>query len=164
MQNLKVMVFGKEDCGKSTLIRTMIPDAVHVDDRRRSMAMDIGSIEVDGTAFRFFGIPGWLPFRGPRELMVGTPHCALLVFDGCRPMDDADREILRGVISLNIPFMAIMNEKKGHLPWNFTETIKELCRTCPNFMGVIKGSVRNYGFSHRVLYEIQQFSCRCRAA
>lgn len=164
MQNLKVMVFGKEDAGKSTLIRTMIPDAINVDDRRRSMAMDIGSIDVDGTAFRFIGIPGRLPFRGPRELMVGAPHCALVLIDGNRALDEEDRAFLRGVISLNIPFMAILNEKKGHLPWNFTETIKELCRTCPNFMGVIKGSARDHGFSHRVLYEIQQFSCRCRAA
>ena len=164
MHQLKVLVFGKQDSGKSTLIRTMIPEAVAVDDRRRSMAVDIGRIEVDGTAFLFLGIPGRIPFRAPRELMVGSSFCALMLLDGRGPMDSEDRAILRGIISLNIPFMAVLNEKEDRLPWAVAETIKAFCRTCPNFMGVVKGSALSHGFSHRVLYEIQQFICRCRAA
>jgi len=164
MRHYKIVVIGKGKSGKSTFINTMVPGDLPAQWRRRTLEVDYGQVVVDGGMYCFFGTPHRRRLRTEKDMPLIFSHAALVIFDGSGPLDRNDREILDDVFSLNIPFFALINERRGRPVETGPDDIKGLCMTCPNFMGVVKGDASNYGFAHRVLYEIRQFICRCHAA
>lgn len=44
MDDVKVIVFGKENAGKSTLIKAIEPDAINIDKKDTTVSMDYGRV------------------------------------------------------------------------------------------------------------------------
>ena len=107
------MIFGKGEAGKSTLITTIIPDAININHRGRTIALDFGTYRHDGRVFHFYGTPGQARFDCIRDILAINADHALMVFDASRPIDREDLGILNEIKSLSLPFTAIINLKRG---------------------------------------------------
>lgn len=155
MQNRKVVVFGKGEAGKSTFINTIIPDAINVEHKGRTVAMDFGRAVVGDKTFHFYGTPGQARFEPIREILSASAHCALMIFDSASGVDMEDRAILEQMTSLKVPFFAVLNKKEGTQEKTVQAEIEGICRAYSGFQGVSSGDVRNSGFARSVLGRIQ---------
>ena len=55
MEDVKVVVFGKENAGKSTLIKAIEHDAINIDKKDTTVSMDYGRAVVGGKKIHFYG-------------------------------------------------------------------------------------------------------------
>lgn len=149
----KVVIFGKAEAGKSTLIRSIIPEALNVHHKGRTIALDFGSISYNGYELHFFGTPGQARFDCLRDIIGLRADLSVMVFDGSRTIDREDQKILEEINELGTPFIALLNlkpsERKTHL-----EDVERLCRNHKRYMGALEGDVLDRGFVNQVLDSI----------
>jgi uncharacterized protein len=151
MNHYKVVVFGKGEAGKSTFIKTISPDAVNIEHKGRTVALDFGKIDVGGKAFHFYGTPGQARFDVVRDIISDSANKALMIFDISTSLDKDDHNIFKEVNFLNVPFFAIINMKKG-LPLKLkAEDVEKLCGSSSCFNGILKGDVSDRNFVHGIL-------------
>lgn len=155
MNNHKVVVFGKGEAGKSTFIKTMVPDAINIEHNGRTIALDFGKINIGSKSFHFYGTPGQARFDVVRDIISDSANKALMIFDISTSLDKDDHSIFKEIKLLNVPFFAILNMKKG-LPLKLkAEDVEKLCGSSSCFKGILKGDVSDRNFVHGILTSLQ---------
>ncbi len=147
----KIVIFGKGEAGKSTFISTIIPDAINVNHRGRTIALDFGTYRHNGREFHFYGTPGQARFNCIRDILALNAHHALMVFDASRPLEITDSDILREIEGLSLPFFAILNLKRGHKSPLSESDVSGICQDVPGYRGLFCGDVKDQGFVISVL-------------
>jgi len=84
---VKVVVLGPPGSGKTTLIKTLCPNAVAIErtlrdtGRKTTVALDYGKVEVDGKEVVFLGTPGHERFQFMLDILLKGAD-ALIVLTG----------------------------------------------------------------------------------
>ena len=154
----KVVVFGKGEAGKSTFIRTIIPDAVNIDHRGRTVGMDFGAVTVGNHIYHFYGTPGQARFDAVREVLTDFAHTALMIFDGSRPLDREDHDLFGELQVLNVPFFAVINVKQKMPVQADISEVQQMCCGSHYCGGVVQGDVMNSSFASAILTNLQRLS------
>lgn len=108
-KRVKVVVLGNAEAGKSTLIKTLIPNSINIEHGGRTIALDFGVIERKGIRFHIFGTPGQKRFDIMRDLVSIGADLFIYVFDPLMGISDYDRKVmpmlekkgLKGIIFIN---------------------------------------------------------------
>ncbi len=106
-----MVLYGKSEAGKSTLVRNIVPHAVNINHRGRTVALDYGTVQLGGCDFHFFGTPGQPHFKPVREVISSGMNAAILVVDSTRCFDDEDRALLTELDSSKVPYVIFLNQK-----------------------------------------------------
>lgn len=158
MKNYKIVVFGKGEAGKSTFISTVIPDAMNIEHKGRTVAMDFGKAVVGDCAYHLYGTPGQARFEVVRDVLSARAHSVLVIFDSSTGICREDQGILDEVAALAVPFWAVLNNKTGLPRKTLTHEVNEACRVHPGFAGLHEGDVRSRDFAHSVLNSLRTLS------
>ncbi len=110
----KIVIFGKGEAGKSTLIQRLIPTALNVNHNSRTVALDFGYLNYKGLSFHFFGTPGQKRFQPMRRVLSIGAHAAVYVHDTSVWFNEVDKEILDIIDELRLPFIIFVNIKPNH--------------------------------------------------
>ena len=111
MPKAKVVLYGKSEVGKSTLVRQLIPEAVNINHDGRTIAMDYGLVHFGNCSFHIFGTPGQPHFRPVREVISQGMDIAILVVDSTRCFDEEDRNLLMELDLVKVPYIIFLNQK-----------------------------------------------------
>ncbi len=116
MNRAKVVVFGKSEAGKSTLIRHLVPGALNVEYKGRTVALDYGKVIFKGQEFHLFGTPGQAHLSPVRECLTEGIDIAIFVMDDSRHFDKEDRKLLKELEDLKVPYLIFVNQKPKASP------------------------------------------------
>ncbi len=111
MLNAKVVLYGKSEAGKSTLVRRLIPDAVNINHEGRTTAMDYGTFRSGEVSFHLFGTPGQPHFKPVREVISQGMDAAILVVDSTRCLDHEDGELIKELGTAKVPYIVFLHQK-----------------------------------------------------
>jgi small GTP-binding protein len=111
MFNAKVVLYGKSEAGKSTLVSQLIPDAVNISHEGRTTAMDYGTFRLGEVSYHLFGTPGQPHFRPVREVISQGMDAAIFVIDSTRCLDHEDGELLKELHTAKVPYVVFLNQK-----------------------------------------------------
>ena len=93
-RRVKVVVLGNAEAGKSTLIKTLIPDSINIEYKGRTIALDFGVIEKNGIRFHIFGTPGQRRFEIVRDVISEGADLFIYVFDPLLGISKYDLEVI----------------------------------------------------------------------
>lgn len=110
MKDVKVIVFGKENVGKSTLIGAIERGALRIDKNNITVAMDYGRAFVNGTKLHFFGTPGQHRFDFMREILSRGANVGVMVMDSTASVSAADGELFAELRKMGIPCLIFVNK------------------------------------------------------
>jgi uncharacterized protein len=141
MSAIKVVVFGKGEAGKSTLIQKLIPGAMNIEKDGRTIAMDYGTLAYEGRKYHFWGTPGQARFGPVREVLATGVDVAVFVNDSSRYFDDEDRAILAEMDRMGIRYVLFINHKpEGKKERRSTERLLE---GLPRPYRIVEGSAKS---------------------
>lgn len=110
MENVKVVVFGKENAGKSTLIKAIEHDAINIDKNNTTVSMDYGRTIVAGKKIHFYGTPGQQRFDFMRDILSTGADIGVMVIDSTTNLSNMDIELLKEFRQKNIPCIIFINK------------------------------------------------------
>ena len=113
MKLAKVVIVGKDEAGKSTLVQNIIPGAMNIERQGRTIALDYGNKEHRGYKLHLFGTPGQTRFRIVRDIVARGMDVAVWVLDYSRRFDERDEDILKFLTESGVPFIVFANIKPG---------------------------------------------------
>lgn len=140
MNKTKVVIFGKSDAGKSTLIQRLVPGALNIEYGGNTVAMDYGKVIFRGQEFHLFGTPGQVHLNPVRECLTEGIDVAVFVIDSSRHFDKEDIELLKELEALKVPYLIFVNHKPEVNPER-----RKIDRLLANFtkpLEVIEGSAK----------------------
>jgi len=149
MLRVKVVLYGKSEAGKSTLVRHLIPHAVNIDHQGRTVAMDYGTVHYSGCDFHFFGTPGQPHFRPVREIISRGMNAAVMVVDSTRCIDNEDRDLLIELDAVGVPYIIFLNQKPKK-----PASVSYITAALPDFsrpFSIIEGSAQTGDGVHYLL-------------
>ncbi|WP_459201537.1 GTP-binding protein [Methanococcus sp. CF] len=147
VKELKVVVMGSEDVGKTTLMETLIKNVGKVEHNGTTVAIDYGRIEIDNKKLHFFGTPGQERFGFMREIAIEGADYALLVLDATVGLRTVDLDIIKLLSNKNIPFSIFINKMDLCNESNAHEIINSLNGLTKNSEIVTGSLYRNEGLS-----------------
>lgn len=92
---VKVVVIGSSDVGKTTLMENLIDKIGKVEYKGITTAIDYGSLTIKDKKIHFFGTPGQKRFEFMRELALKGTNFALVVLDASKGITKEDEEIIK---------------------------------------------------------------------
>jgi small GTP-binding protein len=107
---IKVVVVGSSDVGKTTLMENMIGKIGKVEYKGITTAIDYGSLTINDKKIHFFGTPGQKRFEFMRELALKGTNLALIVLDASKGITKEDVEIVKLLESKKIPYGIFINK------------------------------------------------------
>ena len=110
MEDVKVVVFGKENVGKSTLIKAIEHDAINIDKNNTTVSMDYGRTVVAGKKIHFYGTPGQERFDFMRDILSKGADIGLMVIDATSNFTKMDIDLLKEFRTKNIPCIIFINK------------------------------------------------------
>jgi len=110
MEDVKVVVFGKENVGKSTLIKAIEHDAINIDKNNTTVSMDYGRTVVAGKKIHFYGTPGQERFDFMRDILSKGADIGLMVIDATSKFNKMDIDLLKEFRTKNIPCIIFINK------------------------------------------------------
>jgi hypothetical protein len=123
MERRKVVVLGKYDAGKSTLIKRLTDNARNVEYDGITVSMDIGYKTFGGKKLYFFGTPGQERFKFLRHILSEGLDFGIVVVDSTRDLTKEDEEIIEQVKGMGVPYMVFVNKTdEGDLNYDFGVT------------------------------------------
>ena len=134
MEDVKVVVFGKENAGKSTLIKAIQHDAINIDKNDTTVSMDYGRTIVGGKKIHFYGTPGQERFDFMRDILSKGANIGVMVLDSTMNVSDFDLQLLQELKEKEIPCLIFLNKSDIADP----EAIRNKCNGFP----VIAGSAK----------------------
>ncbi|MFX1429674.1 MAG: GTPase [Promethearchaeota archaeon] len=117
---MKILVSGPLQSGKSSYIKALDDNALNVeakgkDDKFYTVAMDLGSVKLNGFDVFLFGTPGLLRFSVMRSICTSGSDGVVFLFDAAAPeKDDSAIVILnsiRKILPQNIPMVFLANKQ-----------------------------------------------------
>jgi len=105
----KVLVAGAGEAGKSTLIRALVPDAMNLAFRGRTIAMDHAMMEYDGCRLSIVGVPGQQRFGAVREILAEGAQGVIWVHRSGFSTDTETTDLVRDLSSENVPYLVLVN-------------------------------------------------------
>ncbi len=118
MEDVKVVVFGKENAGKSTLIKAIEHDAINIDKNNTTVSMDYGKTVVSGKKIHFYGTPGQERFDFMRDILSTGANIGIMVIDSTTNFSKMDTELLKEFRKKNIPCVVFINKTDIGSPEN----------------------------------------------
>jgi uncharacterized protein len=110
---LKIVIFGAFGAGKTTMIRTLDPDATHTEAHcaggTTTVALDFGRIRMDGVSIHLYGTPGQERFGFAREIIARGMDGAILLIDASSPLDEFTRHLSGSLHDAQVPFVVFLN-------------------------------------------------------
>ncbi|MBB6401574.1 hypothetical protein HNP92_000859 [Methanococcus maripaludis] len=147
VKELKIVIMGSEDVGKTTLMENLIKNVGKVEHNGTTVAIDYGRIEMDDKKFHFFGTPGQERFGFMREIAVEGADYAFLVLDATVGLRKVDNDIINLLSTKNIPFSVFINKMDLCNESNAVEIINNLNGLIES-SNIVKGSIyRKEGLS-----------------
>jgi len=140
VKELKIVVMGSEDVGKTTLMENLITNVGKVEHNGTTVAIDYGRIEMDDKKFHFFGTPGQERFGFMREIAIQGADYALLVLDATVGLRNVDLDIINLLTNRDIPFSVFINKMDLCNESNAIEIINRLNGLTEN-SSIITGSI-----------------------
>ena len=132
--NIKIVISGPLQSGKSTYVRRVDQKSLNVeargsDNQLYTVGMDLGSIKLNGFDVFLFGTPGLLRFSVMRDVVVDGADGLVYIFDASNPASDEEAIIIlnqvRKILKPNTPIVFLAN--KSDLPEaRSPEAIKEI--------------------------------------
>ncbi|NYT03632.1 MAG: GTP-binding protein [Candidatus Methanofastidiosa archaeon] len=110
MEDVKVVVFGKENAGKSTLIRAIEHDAINIDKKDTTVSMDYGRAVVGGKKIHFYGTPGQERFDFMRDILSKGANIGVMVLDSTMSISEMDIHLLQELKQKGIPCLIFLNK------------------------------------------------------
>lgn len=141
MKLAKVVIVGKDEAGKSTLVQNIIPGALNIERQGRTIALDYGNKVHQGYKLHLFGTPGQTRFRIVRDIVARGMDVAVWVLDYSRRFDDRDKEILEFLGESKVPFIVFANIKPG--VQKERRRVTRLIGEPPGLKGIIIGSAKS---------------------
>jgi small GTP-binding protein len=120
VKKIKILVSGPLQSGKSSYIKALDNNALNVeakgkDEKFYTVAMDLGSVKLNGFDVFLFGTPGLLRFSVMRSICTSGSDGVLFIFDAAAPeKDDSAIMILnsiRKILPPNTPTVFLVNKQ-----------------------------------------------------
>ncbi len=117
---MKILISGPVKCGKSSYVKYLDSNALNVeakgaDEKLYTVAMDLGSVKLNGFWVYLFGTPGLLRFSVMRDIVSEGSDGLLFLFDSSAPEKDDDALIIlnsiRKVLAPNAPILYLANKQ-----------------------------------------------------
>jgi small GTP-binding protein len=140
---LKIIVFGKGEAGKSTFVRSIIPNAVNIEHKGRTVALDFGVITLEGKNIHLYGTPGQTRFNVIRDIIASYTHGSIILFDSTTHLTHDDQNAVKEVMELDIPFVSVLNKKANSNRLISIEDVERLCASSPQYKAGFEGDVRD---------------------
>lgn len=141
MKLAKIVIVGKDEAGKSTLVQNIIPGALNIERHGRTIALDYGNIEHKDYKLHLFGTPGQTRFRIVRDIVARGMDMAVWMLDYSRRFDERDDEILEFLNESKVPFLVFANIKPG--VQKERRRVTRLIGEPPALRGIIIGSAKS---------------------
>ncbi|AEH06395.1 GTP-binding protein [Methanothermococcus okinawensis] len=146
-KEIKIVVMGSEDVGKTTLMENFIGHIGKVEHNGTTVAIDYGNIIINGKKLHLFGTPGQERFEFMRELTLNGVDYVLLVLDATTGLKNLDKKIIDKLCSKKIPYVIFINKTDGATEKELEKLKKEIEILCNNYCYIIEGSaLNNKGF------------------
>ena len=110
MKEIKIVVMGSEDVGKTTLMENLIGNIGKVEHNGTTVAIDYGNTVINGRKLHLFGTPGQERFEFMRELALNGVDFVLLVLDAAAGLNKLDKKIIDKLCSKRIPYIIFINK------------------------------------------------------
>lgn len=110
MSDVKVVVFGKENAGKSTLIKAIEHDAINIDKKDTTVSMDYGRAVIGGKKIHFYGTPGQERFDFMRDILSKGADAGVMVLDSTLNISEMDIHLLHELKKKGIPCLIFLNK------------------------------------------------------
>jgi hypothetical protein len=110
LKDIKVVVFGQEEAGKSTLIKNMAGKTIAVEHEGKTYCLDYGKKEIKDRKIHFFGTPGQEKFSFMKDILSEGMDCGIIVIDATRGLCVDDLQILATLESRNVPCLIFVNK------------------------------------------------------
>jgi len=110
MDDVKVIVFGKENAGKSTLIKAIEPDAINIDKKDTTVSMDYGRVIIGRKKIHFYGTPGQERFDFMRDILSKGANAGVMVLDSTMSINEMDMSLLQELKHKGIPCVIFLNK------------------------------------------------------
>jgi len=111
MKNVKVVFFGRGEAGKSSLISKIIPDALNIEHKGMTVAMDFGHTVYKDIKFNLFGTPGQDRWEKIRDVVAYGVQIGVLVMDGSSEPGEEDKKIMEEIKKYNVPYVIFVNKR-----------------------------------------------------
>ena len=146
-KEIKVVVMGSKDVGKTTLMENLIGKIGKVEHNGTTVAIDYGNIEIEGKKIHLFGTPGQERFEFMRELTLNGTDFVLLVLDATTGLKQIDKNIIDTLCSKKIPYAVFINKVDVCDKEKLEDLKKEIHSLCPDCGYIIEGSaIKKEGF------------------
>lgn len=109
MRAAKVLVAGAGEAGKSTLIQALVPDAMNLSVRGRTIAMDHAMLECDDCRLSLVGVPGQERFGAVREILAEGAQGIIWVHRSGFSTDAETSSLVRDLSTENVPYLVLVN-------------------------------------------------------
>ncbi|WP_292460587.1 ATP/GTP-binding protein [Methanothermococcus sp.] len=143
MKEIKIVVMGSKDVGKTTLMENLIGNIGKVEHNGTTVAIDYGNITINGKKLHLFGTPGQERFEFMRELALNGVDFVLLVLDAATGLSELDKKIIDKLYSKRIPYIIFINKIDIADDKNLEAVKKEIEGLCPNNPPIVEGSALN---------------------
>jgi hypothetical protein len=114
-EKYKIVIFGAFGAGKSTLIRTLDPQAQHIEadcpgKGSTTVALDFGRVQIGRRRIYLYGTPGQERFEFARAIVGKGMDGAILLVDVTAPVDDLIDHLYKSLAGSGIPFVVYVNK------------------------------------------------------
>lgn len=108
-RHVKVLVLGPGEAGKSTLIAALCGNAINLEVQGRTVALDHGTLEDNGTTFHFFGVPGQARFAPVQESLLSGTQIGVVVRRAGEDLDAPTRTWCARLKNQGVPLVLLIN-------------------------------------------------------
>lgn len=119
MRRAKVVVIGRGEAGKSTLIRKLAPHSMNLEVDGRTIALDHGMLARNGARISLVGVPGQARFAAVREALLVGARAAVWVHPQGEEPDAGTAELLAGSLRGGLPYIVYVNQRGEGAPVPF---------------------------------------------
>jgi len=140
-RELKIVVMGSEDVGKTSLMDALLNNVSKVEHNGTTVAIDYGRLELADKKLHFFGTPGQERFGFMRELAIEGANYAILVLDATIGLRAVDLQIIDMLSNKNIPFTVFINKMDLCAESNAHDIINRLGSLDKDFQKIVRGSI-----------------------
>ncbi len=109
MTSAKILVAGAGEAGKSTLIQALVPNAMNLSVRGRTIAMDHAMLRCNGYRLSIVGVPGQERFGAVREVLAEGARGVIWVHRSGFSTDTETSLLVRDLLTANVPYLVLVN-------------------------------------------------------